>query len=729
MGTDHTATTQAPRASRGAASRFDGRSALLLTGAAAWTVWVASHYYVFELTPPAIADGLLGSSFPYWREAAQRALVSLAGVSVTLLAAWGTGQLLLWALGARSRHGAMGSAVFDNATEQSTFALVCGLAVLSPLCLALAWLHVYRPPIVRVLVIVMAIATIAVRLGSRVHRETGDLHAPRNGEPQLTTGDMPAHRHDRMATGLVLLALAFALIGALAPEIEYDALSYHLWLPQQWLEQGAPVDFVHEYISLYPLSWDLLYGVAMTVGGPGAAKLLHFACLPLLAVATWLLTRSVFPLANPMVAAALAVVSPIVIWEATTAYVDLSLALFLTLSLHALTRFERTGSRRWLVLSAVMMGAALATKHLALVALGSMVVVLTVRHLVSREAWRPFLRHATVFLVIALALPAPWYARAYAASGNPVFPDLYGVFGARPPERWSAATEDGLRAYKSRFGRERSVKTLALLPWDMTVHGAQYGGTFGPAFLILLPLAFAGGPLRRSARLMAAGAGVYLLVWTTPVSSFQLRFIIPLVPVLAAFSAAGLANLSQVAQRLHPRAAGIMVIPLAIVLLLNLPPFTRMHERDRVEWKGWLTHVMRALPARVVLGALSTEQYLETSVPSYTAWRFINRTLPPDSRILTFSGGDQLYSQRQRIWSDAAAALPMTWAASAGHEKEVWQAAERLGISHVLFDKKQIADGTVANLAIRSEQMRTCCLTLIWQDSGYELYRFEPRTR
>ena len=42
--------------------------------------------------------------------------------------------------------------------------------------------------------------------------------------------------------------------------------------------------------------------------------------------------------------------------------------------------------------------------------------------------------------------------------------------------------------------------------------------------------------------------------------------------------------------------------------------------------------------------------------------------------------------------------------------------ARRLGISHVLFDKRQIAAGTLANLAIRSEEMRTCCLTLIWQD-------------
>jgi hypothetical protein len=366
-------------------------------------------------------------------------------------------------------------------------------------------------------------------------------------------------------------------------------------------------------------------------------------------------------------------------------------------------------------------------KHLALVALTAMAVVLVVHHLATQAAWRPALRHAALFLFIALALPAPWYARAYAASGNPVFPDMYGVFGARPPERWSTTAEEGLRGFKSRFGRERSVKTLALLPWDMSVHGAQYGGTFGPAFLILVPLAFVGGRLTRSARLVSAGAGVYLALWATPLSSFQLRFVIPLVPVLAAFSAAGLGHLTHAAERLHPRAAGIVVLPFAVVLLLNLPPFTQLHERDRDGWHGWLSHVVRAVPGRVVLGAISTDWYLQTSVPSYPAWRFINQTLPRDSRILTFSGGDQLYSQRERLWSDATAAYPMTWRAFSGRERDVLHSARRLGISHVLFDKRQIAAGTLASLAIRSEEMRTCCLTLIWQDDGYELYRLETR--
>ena len=32
------------------------------------------------------------------------------------------------------------------------------------------------------------------------------------------------------------------------------------------------------------------------------------------------------------------------------------------------------------------------------------------------------------------------------------------------------------------------------------------------------------------------------------------------------------------------------------IALLNLPPFVPLHEADRVEWTGWLTHVLRKPP-------------------------------------------------------------------------------------------------------------------------------------
>ena len=117
-----------------------------------------------------------------------------------------------------------------------------------------------------------------------------------------------------------------------------------------------------------------------------------------------------------------------------------------------------------------------------------------------------------------MLVPSVWYGRAYAASGNPVFPELYRVFGARPADRWSDASQQMLVDLNARYGRPRSVRTLVMLPWDMTVHAAIYGGTLGPAFLVLIPvLVF----LRRrppapAIAVVGAGCAAYVALWASP---------------------------------------------------------------------------------------------------------------------------------------------------------------------------------------------------------------------
>ena len=163
-----------------------------------------------------------------------------------------------------------------------------------------------------------------------------------------------------------------------------------------------------------------------------------------------------------------------------------------------------------------------------------------------------------------------------------------------------------------------------------------------------------------------------------------------------------------------------------VLLLLNLPFFTVWHEPDRRGWDGWLTHVLRGLPVGVVAGAESEEAYLARRVPTYRAWQFIDGRLPPGSRILTFSSGDHFYSRTRRLWSESVAALPVTWHAQAGREREMHAAARRLGISHVLVERRALDDPDVAGLPLWSDAMRACCLRPAYEDNRVLLFRLEP---
>ena len=68
------------------------------------------------------------------------------------------------------------------------------------------------------------------------------------------------------------------------------------------------------------------------------------------------------------------------------------------------------------------------------------------------------------------------------------------------------------------------------------------------------------------------------------------------------------------------------------------------------------------------------------------------------------------------------------WGAEAGNEDTAVRALNELGVTHVLFDKRQFEDGLIGlqSIAIASEQMRRCCLTLVYQDNRFALY--EVRT-
>jgi hypothetical protein len=64
-----------------------------------------------------------------------------------------------------------------------------------------------------------------------------------------------------------------------------------------------------------------------------------------------------------------------------------------------------------------------------------------------------------------------------------------------------------------------------------------------------------------------------------------------------------------------------------------------------------------------------------------------------------------------------------------GAEDQVRTALARRGITHVLFDRRQLTDGSLGDLAIASDQMRNCCLYPIYSDARSVLYEVASTMR
>jgi 4-amino-4-deoxy-L-arabinose transferase-like glycosyltransferase len=647
----------------------------------------------------AVGQRLVGTVLPYAGEAISRNLAGLFGPVVVLAAALPAGQVVCGWAGWRP----------DNWREELLYHTFVGLGVVAAGCGLLALTGLFQPRAIQLLLAVILIAGLprlwkmSIRAGRwSVRGETPDTRWFHRGLQAVSAA-----------------ALIVAFLTALAPEKEYDALWYHLGLPKLWLEAGRPVDLVHEYVSLYPLQWELVFTAGLVIGGPVSAKLLQFVCLPLGALLVWQLSSRVAPRAQPWTAVALFLTIPTVLWESTTAYVDLALALHVGLGMLALLRWVDGGSRGWFALAVLTFGLAAAMKHLALVAL-ALVGPGLVLWLWRREGWllTRALVPAAVLVALALMIAMPWYARAWFASGNPFFPELFGIFGASPPERWDHVAEQGLRSFKTRFGVERTPMNLLMLPWTMTVHAARFGGTLGPLFLLLLPALVLFREASARVTWMAWFVVLFVAVWASPISSFQLRFLVVITPVLAVLGAEAVRRLAAAAP---PAVSALLAAALLLLLVLNLPPLTRFHERDRVGWEGWLTHVVHVVPLEVVLGRQSRDEYLGRHIPTYGAWQFLNRTAAPDARVMTFRGGDHFYTERRRIASVSPMARTAVWQPP-GEEAVARQELRALGVTHLVVDRQSLDTGA-SEVALLSERMRRESLDLVYEDSGAVAFR------
>lgn len=79
---------------------------------------------------------------------------------------------------------------------------------------------------------------------------------------------------ERYAHALVLLRWSGRPVGQVRVPVANGRIG------REVLEEAlARAATAHEYISLYPMTWELLVGAGLVTGGATAAKLLHYAVL------------------------------------------------------------------------------------------------------------------------------------------------------------------------------------------------------------------------------------------------------------------------------------------------------------------------------------------------------------------------------------------------------------------------------------------------------------------
>ncbi len=225
--------------------------------------------------------------------------------------------------------------------------------------------------------------------------------------------------------GLLGLQAVVNLIGALGPELGFDALWYHLTIPKIWLA-AHKIFFIPDgryYYSVIPKIVEMTYIIPMSIGWDIGPKIIHWGFGLLALVGIYKLSRKWLSQEYSILAGVIFYANLVVGWQSITAYVDLGRTFFEITALYLLIS-------KSIYKSALVLGLAISTK---LIAIGSLPIFLFLL-ILEKYPYKTLFK----FTVLTLLIPLPWFVFAYIATGNPVYP-VFSGYDLSSVRHWSDA--------------------------------------------------------------------------------------------------------------------------------------------------------------------------------------------------------------------------------------------------------------------------------------------------
>jgi hypothetical protein len=314
--------------------------------------------------------------------------------------------------------------------------------------------------------------------------------------------------------GLFLIMALVNLIGALGPELSFDALWYHLTIPKIFLENHR-IDFIPGnlfYYSVTPKLGDMLYIPALALGSEIFAKLIQWGFGILTCFVIYILSRKYFSEKASFFAVLIFYGSLVVAWESTVAYIDLIRTFFELMAVWGIVNYFETRDRKWILEGGVMLGLASATKILALTSLPIFIIFF----LLFEKNKIVGLKNAAIFAFCTFLVPFPWLFWSWLNTSNPFYPFFTNIYPVGAG--WEL------------FNPISLAKSL----YDLFFRLAD---PISPIYVIVLPLFFVYfKKITPTLKFISIYVMLALIIWYIVPRTGGGRFILPYLPALSILS-------------------------------------------------------------------------------------------------------------------------------------------------------------------------------------------------
>jgi hypothetical protein len=466
---------------------------------------------------------------------------------------------------------------------------------------------------------------------------------------------------------LVLLAVWAAVLG---PDVLWDSLAYHLPESRDVASSAAVLPLAD--LAPHSVLWrnhETYLALGFFSGGERVVQFLQLGVgLCVFGAALALARRLNAGGASPLIVIALAAF-PTAMLQLRGAYVDWPAALLVTAAASQIASPRaRAGSPR---LAGFLFGGAVATKIFALCAVPALLIL----------AWRarPGARRLATASLCALIPLLPWIGWSQRRVGSFVAP-----YADSPAQLYWRVAEGHYFTTSPASGAARppgkalaSLRSLARLPYDLVYHSSRYeanGDGYNGILVLLLLAGLLGWDARRIGLFLLATLP-FLIPWSLLYLP-SIRYLFPVFPLYAVFTAEGMRRLTGSFSGAPGRAAGLAVLCAAAAFPVQLGS-------GGEEWK-------------VACGRISREESLAARLPAWPLWSRIG----PADRVLFLGENDRFHCPAAFAWRDEF--LPV---ASWGRDRDAWlRGLAELGITHVLWrEDRRPASFVLAMLADRLE--------------------------
>lgn len=472
--------------------------------------------------------------------------------------------------------------------------------------------------------------------------------------------DPPAEAESPSTPWLLILAgpfLMFALLAAMIPTPDYDALAYHLLGPKEWFLQGRIQFLPHNVYTTFPFLTEMFSLLGMAASGDwflgglvGQTVLWSFG--PAGGLALYVLGDRLFGRQAGWTAALIYLTTPWIYRLSSIPYVEGALLFYTVVAVDASLRIAQ--SPRWGAVAGALAGCAFCCKYT-----GAVTTLAPVAVILLFDAWKRRRWSAVVWAGVGVAVVAgPWLVRNAVWTGNPVYPLAANVF---PSPYWSAEQAEKFRdAHDAEVFDWPSVQRYLMeIPATSDWQSALV--------FAFAPLALLGARPRAAGWLWLLVLYLFIVFWGL---THRLdRFWLPLEPFAAILAGAGVAWLASGVGKV------VCWSLVGLALVYNLAYCT-------VGLCGVHTY-LADLNGQRASRVLSEPSLVLSSDP-----RFVS----PNSKVLFVGYAAVYYADRPVLYNtvfDKNVLLDMVWDEESGQvrsDDEIQDVFRKAGVDYILVD-------------------------------------------